>query len=456
VLCGTAAAATLLAAGAGAESPPAFVGLASASGGRVSFVVPGQFAVEEIVDGGGPVAQSKLDALGGDSFASLPYPGGTAVAYQGLFAVATGASSPFAYPAYVSASSPGTPSQEVNDPSGSGAYRLLATANTSEASGLARFRPGSADALTSGGEAATRVTASGDSVVATAASRTDGVDAGGGALRITSVRSRATTTYTSGSDKPVTETALEIDGLKIGDVSFGVGPEGFVVLGQPVPYSAADVNALIDQLLAPSGVKLRFAKAESIVGGAQAAALEITTTSPPGPNDATGTFTLRLGGASSAIAVGEAALPPTPIGAVEPLTPGHDEEPAPPAPSAPIFATDPGAATFPAPRPLTGGDLGAGYGGVGNLGTPYASASAVASAIGSAVDGAAAATATSAPTAAGVTGGTGSADLAAQVVLPRRVSNIRTVYRFVAAAAALMFLLGMAWAGRGDRAWTGS
>lgn len=108
----------LAAPGASAGLPAAFVGLAAASGARATFVVPGQFAVEEIVDGGGPVAQSALDPLGGQSYAALPYPGGTAVAYQGLFAVATGLSSPFAYPFYVSATNPGNPSAELADPSG--------------------------------------------------------------------------------------------------------------------------------------------------------------------------------------------------------------------------------------------------------------------------------------------------------------------------------------------------
>jgi hypothetical protein len=52
-----------------------------------------------------------------------------------------------------------------------------------------------------------------------------------------------------------------------------------------------------------------------------------------------------------------------------------------------------------------------------------------------------------------VTGATGSADLAARIAAPRRLSHVRTVYGFLAAGAALMFLVGMAWAGRGDRAW---
>lgn len=445
VLSATAATGTLLAPNAGAELPPAFVGVASASGGRVTFVVPGQFAVEEIIDSGGPVAQAKLDALGGDSFASLPYPGGNAVAYQGLFAVATGISSPFAYPAYVSAANPHAPSQEVNDPSGSGAYRLLATATPTEATGLARFRPGSEGAMTSGGEATSRITASDNAVVATAVSRSEGIDAGNGALRITSVRSHATTTYATGADKPVTETSLEVDGLEIGGVSFGVGPDGFVVLGRPVPYSAADVDALIGQLLAPSGTRLRFVGAEPIVGGAQAAALEITTTSPPGPNGATGTLTLRLGGASSAIAVGEAALPPTPVGVVEPLTPP------PPAPAAPTFATGPdGAPVRSAPLPVAAGDAGGPLTG-GVPGGPFAGPARM-DAAGSA--GAVAAGGSAAPAATALPA-TGSADLAAQV-LPRKVSHVSTLYRFLAAAAGLMFLAGMAWAGRGDRAWTGA
>jgi len=431
----------LLATRAGAEPPPAFVGTAAASGGRVSFVVPGQFAVEEIVDGGGPVAQSRLDALGGDSFASLPYPGGNAVAYQGLFAVATGISSPFAYPAYVSASNPGSPSQEVTDPTGGGAYHLLATAKPAEASGLARFRPGSDGVMTSGGEATTRITASGSMVLATAQSLSDGVDVGKGTVRITSVRSHATTTYTRGSDKPLTETGLDVDGLKIGDVSFGVGPKGFVVLGRPVPYSAADVDALIGQLLAGSGVHLRFVGAQPIAGGGQAAALEITTTSPPGPNGATGTVTLRLGGAASAISVGEAALPAPPLGAVEPPAPP------PPSPAAPTFHTGPAAApssTVPggrgaAPR-LSGLDRAAG------------SSSPAGPTAGPVVD-AALSAAPPASTAPALSGIPGAADLAARVVAPRPASHIRTLYRFVAAGAALMFLAGMAWAGRGDRAW---
>jgi hypothetical protein len=298
--------------------------------------------------------------------------------------------------------------------------------------------------MTSGGEATTRITASGNTVLATAESLSEGVDAGKGTVRITSVRSHATTTYTEGSAKPTTETGLEVDGLKIGDVTFGVGPKGFVVLGQPVPYSAADVDKLIAQLLAPTGIHLRFVQAQPIVGGAQAAALEITTTSPPGPNSATGTLTLRLGGASSAISVGEAALPPPPLGAVQPIAPP------PPAAAAPIFTTGPDGG--PSSSPPGGGGSGTGFGTVGNrAGGSYATGGTT----GSVLDDATLAAGPVATDTPGVNGVTGPADLAARVA-PRKVTHIRTVYGFLASAAALMFLVGMAWAGRGDRAWMAS
>src|SRR5256885_16430887 len=97
MLSSAAAAGALLTTHAGAELPPAFVGTAAASGGRGSFVVPGQFAVEEIVDGGGPLAPSKLDRPGGDSFAPPPHPRGPAAAHHGPFPAAPRVQSPLAY-----------------------------------------------------------------------------------------------------------------------------------------------------------------------------------------------------------------------------------------------------------------------------------------------------------------------------------------------------------------------
>ncbi|HEY4408248.1 MAG TPA: hypothetical protein VGO87_00070, partial [Acidimicrobiia bacterium] len=113
------------AAGAGPEEVGPFVASASASGARVGYFVPGFVVVEEFVDAGGPVAQTRLDTASADSYAALPYPGGTVLAYQGLAALA-GVNSPVAYPFFVSATHPANPEQMLTDPSG--AYQLKAKA----------------------------------------------------------------------------------------------------------------------------------------------------------------------------------------------------------------------------------------------------------------------------------------------------------------------------------------
>jgi hypothetical protein len=51
------------------------IGLATAQGVRVTYNVPGYLVIETLVDGGGPIAQSKLDTSGSYvGFGSLPYP----------------------------------------------------------------------------------------------------------------------------------------------------------------------------------------------------------------------------------------------------------------------------------------------------------------------------------------------------------------------------------------------
>src|SRR2546421_316129 len=71
-----------------------FIATAEANGGRVTYTIPGFLVIEDLVDGGGPVSQSVVDSLGAVSFASLPYPGGTGVAYPGIVAIAAGTSPP--------------------------------------------------------------------------------------------------------------------------------------------------------------------------------------------------------------------------------------------------------------------------------------------------------------------------------------------------------------------------
>ncbi|HET9772211.1 MAG TPA: hypothetical protein VFS16_15060 [Acidimicrobiia bacterium] len=447
LLCVAGPGALLLApAGAGSGgTPQAYVAVASASSARLTWIVPGEFAVEEVTDSGGPIAQSRLDAGGGESFASLPYPGGTAVAYQGLLSVATGISSPFDYPFFVQAVNPGQPEKEVADPSGT--YRLHAKAEGASTAAVARFRPGNPEAAVSGGEATTSIATDGSTVTATADSLSEAISLGGGALRIGSVRSRSVTTFADGADAPKTETSLVVDGLAAGDVRFGVGPEGFVVLGQPVPYSPKDAQALLDQILGPANLSLRFVKAEPLTGGGRAAALEIVTNQAHPPFPASN-VTLRLGGASSAVSLGEGPLP-VPVTdvtggstVVTPAPAGPDGVGSPPA------ATT-GAAPVPAPPGLPAPEL---LDPVPFTAGAFASPAIPALGTG-AVSGTTAAVTGAVPPAPLPPAGSGGTEIAVQpIVRPREVGSARLLYAIVGGAAALMLMLGGAVTRRGGAA----
>lgn len=304
--------------GAASAAEPAPVSLASASarGFQYGFVVPGEFAVEEVANFGAPVTVATLDALGGESSASLPYPGGNAIAYQGLLNVATGVSSPFAYPASVQASSPGTPSGEVKDPSGT--YHLMATAEPGRATGLAQFEPRGGESFLSGARATSSVVREGDTTTAVAESVTEGLSLGGGVVEIGVVHSRAAVTYTLGQPAPVPASALAVDGLRVGGMRLGFGPDGFTVLNSPVPVAPGQVAAQMKAVLDPAGIQLHLVQAREVPGGASAGALEIVWRGqfPGGP---TGITTLRLGGATAQMIVSKDAAPtPAPAPAAQP------------------------------------------------------------------------------------------------------------------------------------------
>jgi hypothetical protein len=444
-LCRGAAALALLLASAGlgapaGASPPLgrYLGVATASGARVTFLVPGQFAVEEIVDAGGPLAQSRLDPATGDGFASLPYPGGSAVAYQGLLNVATGLSSPFAYPFYVSAAQPGQPAQELTDPSGT--YGLKATAGPGRTTATARLRPGAPHTFVSGTEAASSVTGDADTVVATASSLAEGVMLGDGILSVGTVLSSAVTTVSASHD-PVTRTDLTVSALQVGGRRIAVGPAGFELLGTPVPLQSPDVQKVIDDTLRPAGLQMHFIAAQPVTGGAQSAAIEINSRQGA-PNMPASTMTLRLGGAVAAVTRGEAPLPlpeanvgvgpaaGTPAAGSPPVEgPQGSGAPGAPATAIPSFAEVPspsGSAQVGATaRPAYGADSGTGF----SDGTP------------------AAASGSSNPVGAAPSGGE---SLVAQPVLrPRDVASVRVLYAVAAAFGLAALASAAVWSVRG-------
>lgn len=284
-----------------------FVGRAQADGGRVTFSVPGFAAVEDVIDGGGTVSQSVVDSQSSSSFASLPYPGELAIAGPGLFATVTGREFPGAYPFFVSASHPTAPKQELADPTG--AYRLAAEAREGRAGALAQFHPQGGQGGGGGAGGTRSVTSSvveGDTVTTTAETSNEALDLGGGALRIASVHSRSITTYRAGDPKPLSKTEFVLEGGSAGGTSFAYGPAGLVVAGQGIPIPAGSGLDRLNTALEPAGVHLRFAGAEGVAGGATAGAFEIRLRGQaPVAGAPPGIIRLRLGGATTSVALGE-------------------------------------------------------------------------------------------------------------------------------------------------------
>lgn len=304
------AGALALAVGLGAASPvhagtrpTGFVAVASASGGRLTLTVPDFAVVEDVIDGGGPVAQSLLDTGTATSFASLPYPGDNAIAFPGLFNAATGQDLPAGYPFYVRASHPTVPEQQLRDPGG--IYALDARAGAGRTAGSARFgRDGDGDGGRS--RAVTAAAEDGDTVTVTAETVDEALSLGGGALRIASIRSSATTTWRANDAAPSSTTGLVVQGGSAGGYTFGFGPGGLVVASQGAPLPMGEGLGALNQALAPAGISLRFLSAEAVAGGATAGAFEVVfRRTAPGQGIPGAVVRLRFGGALAAIDLGQ-------------------------------------------------------------------------------------------------------------------------------------------------------
>src|SRR5581483_12427446 len=100
---------------AGADGVSSFTALALAEANRATFTVPGFIALETLADGGAPVSQAQLTALGGRAFASTAYPGDTAT-HTAQLTGAAGLPTPPPYPLYVEAAHPGEPKAEATPP----------------------------------------------------------------------------------------------------------------------------------------------------------------------------------------------------------------------------------------------------------------------------------------------------------------------------------------------------
>jgi hypothetical protein len=341
-----------------------FVAVAEANGMLVRYGIPGFLVADNYIDGGGPSSQAVLADGAAGSFASLPYPGSAGVGYPGLVNFVTGQTPP-SYPFYVSASHPTQPEQSLRDPSG--AYSLQATAKDGQAKGDARMvPPGSGTDAVPITQAASDTVRDGDAIIATGRSMADGLSLG--SLSIGRVRSQSVTTWRRGAEQPTTATELAIEGGRANDLVFSFGREGFQFAQNGIPLPAGQGLTALNQALAPAGMSVRFDESTPLSGGAVAAAFEITSVADV-PSAGKGTFTIRLGGASSFITL---AAPGEDV--VSGLLPPPPYQP-PPADGAGAGSTPPTGPTSPAGnvptsgRP-TGATPGAVTGGASSFGQP--------------------------------------------------------------------------------------
>ena len=322
-----------------------FSALAAADGVRVTVIVPHGGLADEVVDGGGPSAQARIDSLGtSKAFASFPYPGDTVANSPGLVRTLSGAPVPDP-PFFVQSDHPIVPKQET----GSGPYVLRAESSdggsTATASvGLAAEGTGALGLVRS--DAA--VTTSPEAVVSEATSTVDSFAAG--PLRLGHVVSHARVSL-AGDGKVTKGAETDIIGATVGSTAVTITPGGLGIGDTKAP---APDTAPIKQVLAAAGITVEVTPRQDLPSGVVAPAVRVTQT------QSSGSQVIYVLGAASASSIGEAAdtaaAPGVDTGsnAAPPSETGSPTESG--GPGGPNSATAPttGIAASPSPADLTG------------------------------------------------------------------------------------------------------
>ena len=292
---------------AGATGTRPLVATASAQAVRLTYSMPDSLAQSPILDGGGPVSEATGDSTGrAVTFASLPFPGETAVFFPGAMAAATtGVRPPTGYPFYARADYPTTPQSDVVDPSGTYVLRTRAERGKADGQAALQLIDDGADSV-SRSSAATHVTLD-DQGNATVVAETEswGLSLAGGALTIASVRSRSTSTYQQGNDQPVVSRELVIEGAEAFEHSVTIDRDG--VHGDNAYFARApfvDGSRILNDALQQAGISVRTVSGSADRSGS-ADVLEITSHHPvPVPGNPNGTLIWRVGGVTTGIDLG--------------------------------------------------------------------------------------------------------------------------------------------------------
>ena len=241
---------------ADSSSPPTLEARATAEGGRFGFAVPGFAVVEQIIDGGGPVSDARIDALGNSrAFAALPYPGDHAINGPSNVAGLAGLPSPPAYPFYAGSTYPLQPESSMQQPG----WELHARSQefTSEATATGGAANQQASFLHVATKAVARRDAGTGAVISEASSTVTGFRLGD-ALNIASVTvsARAVRGTLADIDR---SSAFRVEGLLVGGQAVTVSETGLTLPGgnAPLPDSSPVLSALKGQSITISYVRPR-------------------------------------------------------------------------------------------------------------------------------------------------------------------------------------------------------
>ena len=261
------------------DAIPGFSGSAAATGIRITMKSSNIPFTDTPIDAGGPTAQVVADSGGtSQGYAAVPDPGPIVIGGPGLAAgvLAGGVpgvvpptklpQEPPGYPFYVHSDAGAAPEQKL----GSGPFELDATSTPGASKSSARTGLQAGDSAHAGlATSSAQIGPAGGTVVARATSRLEGLTAG--PLTIGAVTSVATETLDpSGKLTPSTE--LRVDGLKVGDVSFALSPQGFSGGGSTTPVP---LNPSLETALKPSGITVRVVAAQTFPNRVVAPALEV-------------------------------------------------------------------------------------------------------------------------------------------------------------------------------------
>jgi hypothetical protein len=257
------------------------------------------------IDAGGPTAQVVADSGGtSQGYAAVPDPGPIVIGGPGLLAgvLAGGVpgvvpptklpQEPPGYPFYVRSDAGAAPEQKL----GSGPVELDASSKSGASQSSARTGLQAGESAHAGlATSSAEIGPTGSTVVAKATSLIEGLTLG--PLTIGAIHSVATETLDpSGKLTPSTE--LRVEGMKVGDASFELTPQGFSSGGSTTPVP---VNPSLETALKPSGITVRVVAAQTYPNRIVAPALEITMPFDSGPFQYKGTITLTLGFATAAM-----------------------------------------------------------------------------------------------------------------------------------------------------------